>query len=269
MVWPVAPPSLRATGGAAGAAADSDQADRRPDRRADLSVLALNTEYGQADPGVIVREVRERGVDVLILLEVSPQLWQALQAGGLGELLPHATGSVGADAGGSIIAAATPLTCPPERADAPRAGCAIRTRPHARGSGSRFDQPIASLSDGTVVRAAHPWPPRPYPARWRAEQADLQRWIEQQHRESRGGPLVVAGDFNSGPVHPAFRELARGLDRAPRRQLPWPRTWPRETVVPPFVAIDHILARGRTADDEAVIAVPGTDHAAVWARLRP
>lgn len=247
-LWPVRP-----LGG--GSAQASMPAQART-----LSVLSVNTEYGQADPHEIARQVRQRSVDVLILLEESPRHWRALQDARLGDLLPHSAGSLGADAGGSVIASAQPLTCPRE----PAGRCALRVRPHGRGSGAVFDQPSARLPDGTLVRAIHPWPPRPDPGRWRLEQEDLRQWIA-----STSGPMVLAGDFNSGPVHPVFRSMVDGLDRSPRRDLPWPRTWPRETAVPPFVQIDHIVARGRVAAEEAVIAIPGSDHAAVWARLTP
>lgn len=255
MLWPVLPPVVE-SGGSTGSP---------PGDATSLSVLSLNTEYGQADPTTIVEQVRHRRVDLLVLLEETPQHWAALQEAGLSELLPHVTGSVGSDAGGSIIASAHPLTCP----DSPGGRCDVTTRGERRGSGTAFDQPVAQLADGTLVRAAHPWPPRPDPARWRREQHEMGLWLQgHAHR-----PLVVAGDFNAGPVHPVFRAVTAGFDRSPRYGVPWVRTWPMSVPglgeVPPFVQIDHIVAGGRAGVEESVVRVPGTDHAAVWARLEP
>lgn len=262
MLWPVlAPP--RAAG--ADATEGSQGTGSLPGVATSLSVLSLNTEYGQADPAAIVEQVRVRRVDLLVLLEETPQHWAALQEAGLSQVLPHVTGSVGQDAGGSLIASAHPLTCP----GSPSGRCALTTRGERRGSGTAFDQPVAELADGTLVRAAHPWPPRPDPARWRSEQDEMGRWLRQHARR----PLVVAGDFNAGPVHPVFRAVTAGFDRSPRHGLPWVRTWPMSVPglgdVSPFVQIDHIVAGGRVGVEESVVRVPGTDHAAVWARLEP
>lgn len=272
MLWPVLPPVVQA--GSAGTENGSHTTGSRPgdtgglSGRSDLtslSVLSLNTEYGQVDPTTIVEQVRGRRVDLLVLLEETPQHWAALQEAGLGELLPHVTGSVGQDAGGSLIVSAHPLTCP----DSPGGRCAVTTRGERRGNGTAFDQPVAELADGTLVRAAHPWPPRPDPARWRSEQDEMGRWL----RLHADRPLVVAGDFNAGPVHPVFRAITAGFDRSPRGGVPWVRTWPMSVPglgeVPPFVQIDHIVAGGRVCVEDSVVRVPGTDHAAVWARLDP
>lgn len=236
---------------------DRDAANARPApaESAELSVLTLNTEYGQADPAQIAALVRERHVDVLFLLEATPTLWPGLRDR-LTEALPYATGTLRTDAGGSLIVSAQPLTCGSAACPAV-GGTTDRTGP------TTFDQPVASLPDGTLVRAAHPYPPARDSGRWRAEQGELAEWIAAQQAPA----LVVAGDFNSGPTHPVFRAMAAGLDRAPTRG--WPRTWPRETVVPPFVLIDHVLSRGRVVADEGVIAIDGSDHAAVWALLAP
>ena len=141
MLWPVLPPVVE-SGGSTGSP---------PGDATSLSVLSLNTEYGQADPTTIVEQVRHRRVDLLVLLEETPQHWAALQEAGLSELLPHVTGSVGSDAGGSIIASAHPLTCP----DSPGGRCDVTTRGERRGSGTAFDQPVAQLADGTLVRQAY------------------------------------------------------------------------------------------------------------------
>ena len=45
------------------------------------------------------------------------------------------------------------------------------------------------------------------------------------------------------------------------------RTWPTGLVIPPVIHIDHILIRGLSVVDAGTETIPGSDHAAVWARL--
>lgn len=259
MLWPVfvwhragpAPPTADAVAAA----------PRLPYGAPTLSVVSLNTEFGQADPASIVALVGEKRVDLLVLLEATPTLWTQLQDAGLAPLLPHATGTVRTDAGGTIIASNNPLRCGQVIGE----HCpGVRSQEGQTGP-TAFDQPVARLLDGTVVRATHPWPPGVDSSRWRAEQSQLATWLGEQGSR----PLVVAGDLNAGPVHPAFRSMVDVFEHAPRRGVPWPRTWPQETLLPAFVLIDHVLAQGRVVVDEAVVAVDGSDHAAVWALLEP
>lgn len=55
---------------------------------------------------------------------------------------------------------------------------------------------------------------------------------------------------------------------SPRAPWPWRPTWPQGSRIPPFVQIDHVLARGFAVADEGIVHVPGTDHAGVTATLR-
>lgn len=240
---------------------------------APVRVMSLNVEFGQADPAAVVAAVREHRVDALVLLEMTPQHWAALSRAGLTQVLPHATGTTRPDAGGTVVAARRPLTCPGARPGAEAACPSVRSTPSGDIDGlgvgdDPFDQVTARLADGTLVRGAHPFPPSPTLGMswWRDGLGRLGQWARDHAGEPR---LVVAGDLNAGDVHPLFREVTTGLTRGPRGALPWTRTWPLEYPVPPFVQIDHVLSRGFAVTDEGVLTVPGTDHAAVWAELTP
>ncbi|WP_168582561.1 endonuclease/exonuclease/phosphatase family protein [Gephyromycinifex aptenodytis] len=235
-----------------------------------LSVLAINTLYGGADAQRIVDLVRERRVDVLVLTEIHTPLWDRLTQHGLARSLPYATGRSGG-AGGTIIATAEPVRCVdlPESA---RCGQVV-TRPRNGYAGRdasgdySFDMPTVRLADGTLLRGVHAWSPRLAPLeRWHSQQSDLADWVGAHADEPR---LVMAGDFNGSMSHPSFRAVARGFDHSPRGMLPWVRTWPRSPQAPgiPFVQIDHVLARGWKAVDQAVLRVEGSDHDAVWSLL--
>ncbi|WP_168581653.1 endonuclease/exonuclease/phosphatase family protein [Gephyromycinifex aptenodytis] len=233
---------------------------------ADLRVASLNMEFGQADPLAVLDQVRLLHVDVLVLLEVTPSAWARLQSDGLRELLPYATGTTSTSASGTVVAAAAPLNCP-RRSPCP-AVRQVATPTAIYSDPDPFTQVDVHLADGTPLRAAHPFPPSLVlgMAPWRAGLARLQNWLQRQEAAPR---LIVAGDFNAGQVHPAFRRITAGLTPAPRAGWPWTRTWPLESAVPPFVQIDHVLSRGFSIEAEGIFTVPGTDHAGVWAQLRP
>ncbi|GAB49861.1 hypothetical protein MOPEL_135_00990 [Mobilicoccus pelagius NBRC 104925] len=234
-----------------------------------LSVLSVNTYIGEADPARIIAEVDTRDVDVLVLPEMTDAFWQRLTAHGLRERLPHVTGRAGRGSG-MVIATRQPATC----VDLPPGMTCGRVEPDrsAPGGVSRdaegrpaFDQIVVDLPDGTRVKGVHLWSPRLSPtSRWRENQEEMARWIAAQPADRR---LVLAGDFNAGRSHPVFRGYGAGLDDSPRGGLPWTRTWPRWGPIPPFVQIDHVLARGWRASESQTVSVPGSDHLGVWTLL--
>jgi hypothetical protein len=60
-----------------------------------LRVMTVNVLYGAADAEWVVETVRAEGVEVLAVQELTPEFEEALDRGGLGELLPHrVTGKV-------------------------------------------------------------------------------------------------------------------------------------------------------------------------------
>jgi endonuclease/exonuclease/phosphatase family metal-dependent hydrolase len=59
-------------------------------------------------------------------------------------------------------------------------------------------------------------------------------------RADRGGPLIVCGDFNSGPLSPVYRRITAHLIDAQRATRHSVRaTWPS---LLPFLRIDHVFA---------------------------
>ncbi|WP_157508758.1 endonuclease/exonuclease/phosphatase family protein [Luteipulveratus halotolerans] len=219
----------------------------------DEVVMVSNLQYGQADPRAIVREVRDRHVTALVLVEVTPDAAARLRQAGLDAALPHQVGAPRPGADGTVIRSAHPLS-ERESVHVPR----------------RFDQPVATVhapEGDYVLRAAHPYPPIPDLVRsWRRQLDELATWRAAQPADV---PLVIAGDFNASSSHPGFRALARTMhDAHGSTGAGWVRTWPHEGRTPAFVQIDHVLVRGMGVVDAGVTTVPRTDHAAVWARLR-
>lgn len=216
-----------------------------------LTVVAANVEFSQGDPQDVADLVREREVGVLVLLEIDQGYLDRLRAIGLDADLPHGWDRpVSGGASGTTI-----LTRMPQ---------ADETRWPA-GFDHRFQMPAVRVEVGgreVVVRAVHTLPPAPPPAPdWRAELEGLDSWVDDV---PEGTDLVLAGDFNAGRSHPAFREVADGFTIAPGLGS---RTWPEDGRLGRFVDIDHVLARGLGPRASGSAPVEGSDHRAVWAEL--
>ena len=236
-----------------------------------LTVLSSNTLAGSEDPAWTLSAVRQLRPDVLVLVEESPTHWNALLAGGLKQELPYATGSVGGSEA-TVVATREPMTCVElpgpvrcnEVVDVGTADAPFHEYPGGMPDG--FHSPAVRLSDGTLFRGVHLWSPRLPPlSHWYSDQRGMADWVSSWPEER----VILAGDFNASRSHPAFRELIEGMVQAPGGKLPWTRTWPYGWPVPPFVQIDHVVARGFDVVSAGVIDAQNSDHAAVWAQLRP
>lgn len=262
---PVSPP------GQAGAAAASPRTGSSDLLPGVVRVMSLNVQFGGAEPDAVVALAERRGIDVLVLTEVTPDGWEDLEDAGVRRRFPYATGRTDDDASGTVILARTRFTCVDTVEGSPCGQVVTRETdsPSYRlgDHSATFDLPSVRLDDGTLVRGVHARPPSFLRNDgWLREQHDLRAWADAQPEGTR---VVMAGDYNATPSHPSFRKLADGMARAPHVGFPWTRTWPEGARLPSLVQIDHILSRGFAVGDEGVDVVPGTDHAAVWAELRP
>jgi len=213
-----------------------------------VRIMASNLYFGRGDVKTVIELVREHEVDVLNLLELTPEAAEEFARAGLFELLPHRLLRPGDGGIGSGIVSRHPL----RELDLP--------------GPSLLEQPSARLDlDGVEVEvvAVHPVPPTGAPATWKAEMAGLPA-------PPAHGPIrILAGDFNATLDHGTFRALLRAgyRDAAAQRGAGLRRTWPAAPFPPP-VTIDHVLVDGRAAvTGYRVFAVPRSDHRAVFAEL--
>lgn len=219
-----------------------------------INVMSVNMLYGRADLAALEDAVRERRVDALVLLEITPDAVDRLDASDIPQALPHRSGQARTDAGGTMVLTAMPH------------------QPVADVPDLVFDQVAVEVqgSDGGpdapwLLFGAHPAPPTL--PQWRGDLAALTTWAGRADPQM---PLVMAGDFNASSGHPAFRELEADLTDAHRATAAgWVRTWPSQSVVPAFVQLDHVLASGLQVIDAGTMPIPGSDHDAVWADLSP
>ena len=246
--------------GAAPFVIPSGRADPGPDG---IVVMSSNLQYGGADAVALTERGRALDVDILVLLEVTPSAVDLLRAAGLEAMLPFVSGHPRAGADGTMIRSRFPLT---ELPTPTFPGEVNLSQPVAR-----VDLPGTSSTPAgrpMLIRAVHPMPPTdPNLGFWRSSLDGLATWA---HSQPDGIPLVLAGDFNASADHPGYRQVADGLVDAHRAVgAGWVRTWPLGRLwLPPFVQIDHVLARGLTVTGAGSEVIAGTDHALVWASWR-
>ncbi|MEV4457416.1 endonuclease/exonuclease/phosphatase family protein [Microbispora sp. NPDC049633] len=218
-----------------------------------LRILTVNLFFGAGDAATVVDLVRRLEPDVLTTQELTPEAVGALDAAGLGRLLPYRHLEDGPGPSGSGIYARHPLTEAP--GFAPEGGHKMPRARLALPSGPPVEivdvHTLAPLSDDDV-------------AQWTAELAALPA-------ASPGVVRVLAGDFNASLDHAALRAvLGRGYaDAADATGDGLTTTWPANRRHPPLITIDHVLYDERaSAVRTGVHTVPGSDHRALSAELR-
>lgn len=216
-----------------------------------LEVLTSNVEFGQATPDLIAAIRREKP-DLVFVEECDRTCTAALDARIPHRDYPYRNVVEGDLASGSAILSVHPLS-------------------NTAGIAGALAMPGAEARIGgrTVrLQLAHPLPPVPGGlGSWRTELARVGAYAA----GSRGSPTLLAGDFNAGQDHAAFRRIldAGGLHDSARlagasRTPSWPATAPR----PLGTQIDHVLV----SDDFAVRGVrfldfADTDHRALIVEL--
>lgn len=216
-----------------------------------LTVMSFNTLKAGAEPDELAEAIRQRDPDILVLVETSEPLHAALAQRGAMNDLGYRTAQ--APAGGerdTVIFSRYRLTERTEELSAKDTGW--------------YSLPVADVQtpQGPVtVAGIHIYPPLNNAARWAQGLAALEDWA-QSHR---GGPVILAGDFNSVRAHPQYRSATAGFLESSGR---WPDvSWPAGRRFPPLVEIDHILASQAHVADFQTQSIGGSDHLGVVAEL--
>lgn len=216
-----------------------------------VRILAANLFRGNADPRELLGLADSRGVDLLVLTEVTPDSLPRLEQAGIDRLYPNR------------------IVEPRDRA----AGTGIWSRWPLNGKElleSRQAQIVTSVAVPDSIPfqlvAVHPMAPTGprSTAEWDRDLGEL------PPAGTRELPMVVAGDMNATLDHRRLRQLLdtgyRDAGATTGRGLSF--TWPSRIRWPPPVTIDHVLAeRGIGFSDYDVESVAGTDHRAVYAEL--
>lgn len=220
-----------------------------------LTILSLNAEVGGANVGELSDLILARGADLVVLVEVDEAFLAELLSTRVAQELPYRSGTVSAGGiPGSVVLSRYALV---DEGDVPLpAGVTV------------FDHPIVQVDHPALgpirVAAIHPFPPIAGAADWHESLAAINDWQAGQ----TDLPLVLAGDFNAGYAHPAFRGLAADFANtaAARGRIPVP-TWPATGSIPAFTAIDHVLVRDLAPTSWERVQVADTDHFGILARV--
>ncbi|MFE4195236.1 endonuclease/exonuclease/phosphatase family protein [Paenarthrobacter sp. NPDC056912] len=249
---------------------DSGQAEALPAGTGvvSLKVMSLNSEYGEADAATIVRLVRENGVQLLAIQEHTQGLEDRLQSEGLAKELPHRISEPNDDASGGAVYSVFPLEAEGILPDTPFHMATTRVLIN--------DSSAESNAKATLMLTnVHALPPVDERIdQWRS---DLQKIARQA---ARPGNHLLMGDYNSTYDHSEFRELLdsalAGSGQEGKKLVDvgtasggrLSPTWPMEGPPLPGIVIDHMVTTPRiSGNDYSVHQVPGSDHAAIMARL--
>ncbi|MFW0796626.1 endonuclease/exonuclease/phosphatase family protein [Gordonia sp. CPCC 205515] len=228
-------------------------------KTSDITVMQANIFLGHADAASLVEQVRDRKVDILTVIELTPEAVGRLESAGLTRELPFAFTRPRDGGGGAGIFSRLPL------AD----GALL---PDFKLSNLRavVDLPTAGRQ---AIYALHPVPPYPMPAwHWDTELGRLRSILSAERL-----PLIVGADFNSTYDHRQFRQLLAGstvpdspqlTDAAEHLGSGIVATYPANRPYPSLLALDRILTRGGPVPTSFErVDLPGSDHHGVVATI--
>lgn len=216
-------------------------------------VMTLNTNHGAADAEQIVATVRDQGVEVLALQEVTGDFLERLRDAGIGDCLPHYVYGTQAASGDGEFNALLLTTTP---ADA--SSNLVPTEAGAMPAGS-----IELGNKNVRFVSAHPGTPA-------LGAQDLWATGLSGSDELGGyaGPCVVMGDFGATWDHQVYRALLGNgfADASEQAGEGFHNTYPSGIESPALAETDHVAyssGSGVYAADLATVQIDGTDHKAL------
>jgi endonuclease/exonuclease/phosphatase (EEP) superfamily protein YafD len=219
--------------------------------RPTLNVLAANVHRGHAYPDGVIHLVDELHPDVLTIEEFTPRFGRELTAAGIDARLPHHVLDAATSSSGTAI----------------YSRYALRRLPSGGHNLFKMARAEASLPGGGRLRivAVHPYPPL-----HRSVTGEWEDVLSTLPSGGHGTPWLLAGDFNATFDQAPFRELVgRGYrDAGETAGKGLDGTFPADSLFPPPITIDHILADERFGIVEyEVEPLPNSDHHAIFAKL--
>ena len=220
-------------------------------------VMTLNTNHGAADAGQIVATVRDQGVEVLALQEVTGDFLERLRDAGIGDYLPHYVYGTQAASGDGEFNALLLTTTP---ADA--SSNLVPTEASAMPAGS-----IELGNKNVRFVSAHPGAPA-----LGAQDLWATGLTGSDGLGSYDGPCVVMGDFGATWDHQVYRSLLGNgfVDAGEQAGEGFHNTYPSGIEFPALAETDHVAyssGAGVYAADLATVQIDGTDHKALLATV--
>jgi endonuclease/exonuclease/phosphatase (EEP) superfamily protein YafD len=219
-----------------------------------LRVVSVNVLSANPTPEAVLQLVGRADADLVVLVDAKSRRWRPV-LDELGALYPYRAPSSWRAGAPVILLSRHPVVA--EEVVRPPRG----RRPYLVAELAVGGQPL-------VVVAVHPSSPSPTgPGHSRRRNRELDHIAEVVRNAER--PVIVAGDFNTTPWSPHFKDLvaAAGLRNAARGHgyiATWP-TW----FWPALIPIDHVLLKGTLAATTVRRGLPiGSDHFPIIADLR-
>lgn len=250
-------PSSTASSAAAAASGTSPAASSAA-AAASINLMTLNVYVGRSDAAQLLREVQERGINVLCLQEVTSAFVEALDAAGIADILPMRAGS----APGDLIYSSLPLE-----------DCVVDAVGYA---GAAMAAATVDLGTQKVrVVSVHTCAPVPgVEDLWYASLLGVAHVRMNDPYATADVPYILAGDFNASLDHAAFRDiLEQGyVDAALAAGKGYRGTWPAlggSGTSVGIVAIDHVLIpAGASCSSLNYVRVAGSDHIGLAATVQ-
>lgn len=228
-------------------------ADAGPAEGTALRLASANVLRSNPTPQAVADWVRAADADLVMLVEAQTDDWRRTLAA-IGELYPHRAPEGWRDGAPVILFSRYPIV---ER----------RTVQPLPGRRRYLVAEVAVDGHSATVAGVHPASPSP-----RDASDSRRRNLELDHiarsLQGAGQPVLVAGDFNTTPWSPHFRDLVDAADlRLAAAGHGYIGTWPR-SLWPARIPIDHILVKGPVAVAEFTRGPAiGSDHFPIIADL--
>jgi endonuclease/exonuclease/phosphatase (EEP) superfamily protein YafD len=219
-----------------------------------LHVMTANLLRGGADAAQVVEVATTNDVDVLVLVEMTPQALARLEGAGLAQAFRHRAGRAAPGATGTMVFSRYRLG-------------KVRKLPTELGS---YALRVRAPGGPLQLLAVHPRPPVGDVSDWRADQGAVRHAAR-----ASGGRTMIAGDLNATMDHVPMRALVGSgyADAATQAHSRWQPTWPASgqvarlgVALPSLVPIDHVFVNdGLHALRTRSVEIDGTDHRALVA----
>ncbi|MBV9090022.1 MAG: endonuclease/exonuclease/phosphatase family protein [Mycobacteriaceae bacterium] len=252
--WQLAAVAATVAAAAAATQIPMYRADKAPGSGTRMQAISANLRLGDAHAEALVSMVAGQ-VDILAVQELDSDELLRLSAAGLDDVLPYRLlhkrrpGPYGLG-----LWSRYPLSQIPSIGGTPPPflGAAIQV------------PGVKTAPVVVVVHLANPWH-----IGWWARDIDALAQTLTELRRLSEGPVIVTGDMNSTlDMWPFRRLLRRGYrDAAEQAGAGFRPTFPQGLVIPPLLAIDHVLTLRCAAVASHTMTLPGSDHRAVRATL--
>jgi endonuclease/exonuclease/phosphatase (EEP) superfamily protein YafD len=218
----------------------------------EVRVMSANIYEGMADPDHLAKSARAQA-DVIAVQELTPRAVDRLSRAGLDATFPYRWLDARGGAAGVGMWSRYPIQAPRRIDGYTMALLSAQVR-------------VTGVSINPTVVVAHIPGPWPWPIDdWRRDLDRLPMTLREIAERADRGSVIAAADVNSTTDMRPFRALLHDgyRDAAEQSGAGIKPTFPADTRLPPFLAIDHILTRDCAATSLHTQSIPGSDHRAL------